>query len=528
MLKKMWALFIVVSLVLPIVLVDGMGADPGTLQLGTQANPHIITSVEQFNAFKASATGLQWFKVEGDLTLDRTVSGGRFFALNFECEGEFVERVEFLNIDDTNEKFPLEEVRASAPEGYIFNNGNTYRWFYVDGNPVPGETGFVWLHEGENQVEIVRVIELNGEGTAELPYMVTDIEQLYVMEHEIGPYVVDMGDDIYNEYIKSFRSLDIFRLRFMQGETLVKTSYVAYRAVGNSVWEENVVIKVPTGYKADGGYEEVVLYFVIVGTDNSTPYYEGRPVYKDNDVVQVTQVAGGSGGGGGSKTTPNPGTTPTPSPILISVPLLSPVPDATFTDISQHWGEEYITELAESGIINGYDNGDGTFDFLPENNVTRAEFIKMLVGVEMLLANEELEFYENPDFPDIIPRHWAYAYVEWASLKGYIGGYEDGEFRPNNKITREEIAVILANFKAYSYYARDYYEDDEYASMPAWNDESEISPWARESMKKVQFWGYLDGDDMNYVHPTSAATRAEAAKILLDVLNYPQSGAAGA
>ena len=105
-----------------------------------------------------------------------------------------------------------------------------------------------------------------------------------------------------------------------------------------------------------------------------------------------------------------------------------------FSDVSaSDWYNNAISTLTNAGILDGY--GDGTFR--PNGNITRAEFATIAVRFFDLT-------YEGEDlFPDISD-HWARDYINQAAAAGFVNGYEDGTFRPNNAITRAE-AVTLVN-----------------------------------------------------------------------------------
>ena len=105
-----------------------------------------------------------------------------------------------------------------------------------------------------------------------------------------------------------------------------------------------------------------------------------------------------------------------------------------FSDVSaSDWFNNAISTLTNAGILDGYE--DGTFR--PNGNITRAEFATIAVRFFDLT-------YEGEDlFPDISD-HWARDYINQAAAAGFVNGYEDGTFRPNNAITRAE-AVTLVN-----------------------------------------------------------------------------------
>ena len=105
-----------------------------------------------------------------------------------------------------------------------------------------------------------------------------------------------------------------------------------------------------------------------------------------------------------------------------------------FTDIDGHWAKSDIITMSKLGIVKGYE--DGTFK--PENKITRAEFATMITRFdEMQKLNIETSFV------DVTKDHWAYETINYARIMGWISGYEDGTFRPNNSIKRAEAITII-------------------------------------------------------------------------------------
>ena len=119
----------------------------------------------------------------------------------------------------------------------------------------------------------------------------------------------------------------------------------------------------------------------------------------------------------------------------VSVP---PLNDSTpFTDISGHWAEKYIEELYDQGVTGGYP--DGTYR--PENRVTRAEMaVFLLKGIGVTPPAMD----GSDPFTDI-NLHWAEIFIEELYDQGITGGYPDGTYRPENRVTRAEMAVFLVN-----------------------------------------------------------------------------------
>lgn len=106
----------------------------------------------------------------------------------------------------------------------------------------------------------------------------------------------------------------------------------------------------------------------------------------------------------------------------------------SFSDIeSSAWYAPVIKKMAAEGIINGYT--DGTFR--PDNQITRAEF------VTMLMKSKSIQKFEKLPFPDVDKELWSADYIYSAYMSEYIDGYADGTFKPDNPITRAEAVKII-------------------------------------------------------------------------------------
>ncbi|HZJ98634.1 MAG TPA: S-layer homology domain-containing protein, partial [Tissierellaceae bacterium] len=107
-----------------------------------------------------------------------------------------------------------------------------------------------------------------------------------------------------------------------------------------------------------------------------------------------------------------------------------------FLDVQAgRWSEKHIATLAKGKIVEGY-KADGTFK--PGNNITRAE----LATIASRFDN--LKPFTSNKFSDI-DGHWANEYINSASEKGWVKGYEDGTFKPDQYITRAEFVTLVNN-----------------------------------------------------------------------------------
>ena len=127
------------------------------------------------------------------------------------------------------------------------------------------------------------------------------------------------------------------------------------------------------------------------------------------------------------------------------LPVMQGASAAEFTDItadSEYF--EAVNRLGELGIINGYEDGS----FRPENNVTRAEFSKIIVS----MMNKTTEAKSTPPssaFDDVNKVQWCIPYVNYLTANGVIKGYADATFRPSNIITYAEAVTIICRVLGY-------------------------------------------------------------------------------
>ena len=117
-----------------------------------------------------------------------------------------------------------------------------------------------------------------------------------------------------------------------------------------------------------------------------------------------------------------------------------------FTDIESN-NALYTTaeDLSKLGIVAGYE--DNTFR--PENNVSRVEMTALCRRLLPPLKKSVGVFNANMKFSDIDNRHWAADSVRIMTDMGYINGYEDNSFRPDNNVTLSEAAAILSRMLGY-------------------------------------------------------------------------------
>jgi uncharacterized repeat protein (TIGR01451 family) len=109
--------------------------------------------------------------------------------------------------------------------------------------------------------------------------------------------------------------------------------------------------------------------------------------------------------------------------------------DHNFPDVEKNrWSAKHIATLAKGGIVKGYEDGS----FRAGNFITRAELATIASRFDNLSP------FEANSFSDI-SRHWANKYINSASAKGWVNGYPDGSFKPDQYITRAEFVTLVNN-----------------------------------------------------------------------------------
>lgn len=181
---------------------------------------------------------------------------------------------------------------------------------------------------------------------------------------------------------------------------------------------------------------------------------------------------------------------------------------SNFIDVSGHWAETsgIIDRAVAAGIVGGSQNADGTFSFRPDHHVTRAEAAQMLMNV----ADGSAETWTNETpFVDVADGVWYVEAINWAYEAGIMNG-SNGRVRPEDVLTREELAVMLTNYLSNVLSLQATGDDSLLAAYP---DNILISSWARPAMAWAVESEIMGGNTV--LSPGAPATRAEAAKMLV-------------
>lgn len=174
---------------------------------------------------------------------------------------------------------------------------------------------------------------------------------------------------------------------------------------------------------------------------------------------------------------------------------------ASFTDINGHWAEAQILKMAESGILNGYDDGS----FKPNGKITRAEFVKVISDVLSLPEKTGDSFF------DVSADKWYAPFVYAASSYGIINGISDSEFGPEKLITRQDATVILHRVLSK--------ENVEFTQRESFTDGESVSDYAKNAVEELSGKGIIKGFNGEF-RPADTLTRAETVAMLGRILEY--------
>jgi len=186
--------------------------------------------------------------------------------------------------------------------------------------------------------------------------------------------------------------------------------------------------------------------------------------------------------------------------------------DKIFADARDTWFEEAVNLLGSKLIVQGVDETN----YAPNELVTRAELVAMLIRA---LGLEPVSDGANV-FTDVSSYAWYAEAVNTATKEGLVHGYENGSFRPDEQISREETAAILMNAMRYIGMT---FTDADPADLSGFVDAAQVSDWAVDEMAVAVQSGILLGDDTQSLHPHNAITRAEVAVMLermLRIVNF--------
>lgn len=171
-----------------------------------------------------------------------------------------------------------------------------------------------------------------------------------------------------------------------------------------------------------------------------------------------------------------------------------------FTDVLKSaWYADVVKAAYDKGIM----AGTSATKFEPNTTVTRG----MVAQILYASASKPAVDFDNP-FSDVKKGEWYYDAVIWANANNVAVGFDDGTFRPNAPVTREQLAVILCACK----------DGKPTGDLSKFSDAGKVSVWAKDGMSYAVGAGLIAGRGNNTLAPTATATRAEVAQIMVNFM----------
>jgi len=182
--------------------------------------------------------------------------------------------------------------------------------------------------------------------------------------------------------------------------------------------------------------------------------------------------------------------------------------NVAFADMEGHWAKSAVNDMASRMVIKGMDETH----FHPDAPITRAQFAAIVIRGLGLSENGT-----TSAFSDVTPGDWYMGAVAKAHEYGIIQGYEDGTFRPNRTVTREEAMAMIARAMQWTGLRTEVSSQDAAAILSSFTDGAEISGWAVHAAAAVVSNGLVQGSNAE-LHPKDEITRAETAAIVQRLL----------
>lgn len=178
-----------------------------------------------------------------------------------------------------------------------------------------------------------------------------------------------------------------------------------------------------------------------------------------------------------------------------------------FSDIADvTWAQKAIVAMSAVDIVKGREEGK----FFPNDSITRAEFVKMLIGMLEYAGRIDTADAEC-SFADVAEDAWYYSAVAAAVKNGIVTGVSETEFAPDANITRQDMAVMIDRAaKAANISLSD-------GAEFIFTDEAAISDYALDAVKAMSKAGIINGFEDGSFSPMTNATRAQATVMLYRV-----------
>ena len=189
-------------------------------------------------------------------------------------------------------------------------------------------------------------------------------------------------------------------------------------------------------------------------------------------------------------------------------------PSKSLKDVS---GKAWYHEEVDYVLTNGLMAGTGGSSFSPGSNLSRAMIAQILYAMAGKPSGGASRF------SDVVKGSWYEDAVNWCAANNIVAGFEDGTFRPNDNVTREQLAVILMGYTGSRHdNARN---RQIHMSLDTFSDCASVSSWAQKGVAWAAGKHLIAGRGGMVIDPGATATRAEVAQIItsycMEIVNNP-------
>ncbi|NCB43471.1 MAG: hypothetical protein EOM59_12760 [Clostridia bacterium] len=176
-----------------------------------------------------------------------------------------------------------------------------------------------------------------------------------------------------------------------------------------------------------------------------------------------------------------------------------------FKDIISHWAKASINNMGSRMVVSGVSEGI----YEPDRNMTRAEFATIIVKALGLVPGEGTKV-----FNDVRNSDWFCGYVKTAAEYSVIAGYNNGNFGPQDLITREQAMTMIARAMVITRLESDLQPENISKVLANYTDNGSISGYAINSIAECVKVGVVSGRTKTSIAPKERITRAEVAVIV--------------
>ena len=437
-----------------------------------------LTSTTEITDINAGPVILNWH--------DATINGGTFTSTNGAVlangylddnadKGEMVVKGGTF-ISGTNAEILAYGIGATNEKGSLSIEGGNFA------GKLQGETPYVAVVKGGNFSESVPeakldeslVIELKKAGDVDYPYS-------YYASEEEALEVAEVGDEINGEVVEAPKEYTLIfkdgytendegiEVKVKDGDDIVAPE-LTREGYNFKAWDPELPVKFEVKTNEDESEIEVYVY-----------------------TAQWTKKSSG-GSGSGSSSNDNPGQDEPTEPEW----------ENPYKDIKEDkWYFESVKKATESKLFNGVKEDE----FMPEEKLTRGMAITVLYR---LSGARELE---RAKFDDVSEDAYYSKAIAWAAKNKIVLGVGDNKFAPDEEITRQDLATMIYR---YVQMLEKGYKEGEVEEV-SYADKAEISNYAYDAISWCTKNNILEGRDNNKIDAKGTATRAESAKIFVQL-----------